>query len=223
MKRVITLTLAVLCLALQPVKAQKSEATDNFKYHKAIEILDEGGSTSEARNLAYENIQENPKHIDSYLLIADINRRDGDFASAIRVVDEAMKNNHKKSGFSEAVLLWWKGIIYEEMGDIRKAAETMEIVVKMARKEKSEHLSSMMENLAQFRFDLKEYDASDKVYQEMIDMDESALLPKIGLARNQNARENYDEALKILSECAMYDKDYAEIYRFRMHAYEGKK
>ena len=223
MKRVITLTLAVLCLALQPVKAQKSEATDNFKYHKAIEILDEGGSTSEARNLAYENIQENPKHIDSYLLIADINRRDGDFASAIRVVDEAMKNNHKKSGFSEAVLLWWKGIIYEEMGDIRKAAETMEIVVKMAKKEKSEHLSSMMENLAQFRYDLKEYDVADKVYQEMIDMDESALLPKIGLARNQNARENYDEALKILSECAMYDKDYAEIYRFRMHAYEGKK
>ena len=223
MKSILTLMLAVLSLTLQPLSAQKTEGTDNFKYHKAVEILDEGGDPAEARKLASENIKENPGHIDSYLLIAGIDRREKDFSSALRLVDQAMKNNTKKSGFSEAVLLWWKGIIYEEMGDVKKAAETMEIVVKMAKKEKSEHLSSMMENLAQFRYDLKEYDAADKVYQEMIDMDESALLPKIGLARNQNVRENYDEALKILSECAMYDKDYAEIYRFRMHAYEGKK
>ena len=146
MRRFITIMLAVLCLTLQPVKAQKSEATDNFKYHKAVEILDEGGDPKEARKLAYDNIKENPKHIDSYLLIAGVDRREGDFASAMKFVDQAMKNNHKKSGFSEAVLLWWKGIIYEEMGDVRKAAETMEIVVKMAKKEKSEHLSSMMEN-----------------------------------------------------------------------------
>ena len=223
MRRFITLTLAVLCLALQPMKAQKSEATDNFKYHKAVEILDEGGDPAEARKLASENIKENPKHIDSYLLIASIDRREKDYASALRIVDQAMKNNSKKSGFSEAVLLWWKGIIYDELGDSRKAVETMEQVVKMARKEKSEHLASMLENLAQFRYDLKEYDASDKIYAELKKMDESSLLPDIGLARNQIAREKYDEALAILDECVKYDRDYAEIYRFRMHAYEGKK
>lgn len=106
--------LAVLSLTLQPLSAQKTEGTDNFKYHKAVEILDEGGDPAEDRKLAVENIKENPKHIDSYLLIAGVDRREGDFASAMRIVDQAMKNNHKKSGFSEAVLLWWKGIIYEE-------------------------------------------------------------------------------------------------------------
>ena len=155
MRRFITLTLAVLCLALQPMKAQKSETADNFKYHKAVEILDEGGDPAEARKLASENIKENPKHIDSYLLIASIDRCEKDYASALRIVDQAMKNNSKKSGFSKAVLLWWKGIIYDELGDSRKAVETMEQVVKMARKEKSEHLASMLENLAQFRYDLK--------------------------------------------------------------------
>lgn len=223
MKHIIMLMLAVFSLALQPLSAQKTEGTDNFKYHKATEILDEGGDPAEARKLAVENIKENPKHIDSYLLIAGVDRREGDFASAMRIVDQAMKNNHKKSGFSEAVLLWWKGIIYEEMGELRKAAETMEVVVKMARKEKSEHLSTMLENLAQFRYDLKEYDASDAVYREMIKMDETALLPKIGLARNMNGRERYDEALALLDECVKYDRDYYEIYRFKMHAYKGKK
>ena len=223
MRKFITLTLAALCLALQPMSAQKKEGNDNFKYHKATEILDKGGNPQEARKLAVENIAENPKHIDSYLLVAGIDRREDDYASALSIIEQAMKNNHKKSGFSEAVLLWWKGIIYEEMGDVRKAAETMEIVVKMAKKEKSEHLSSMMENLAQFRYDLKEYDASDKIYHEIKKLDESSLLPEIGLARNLIAREKYDEALTILNECVKYDRDYAEIYRFRMRAYEGKK
>ena len=223
MRRFITIVLAVLCLALQPLSAQKTDGTDNFKYHKAVEILDEGGNPAEARKLAVENLKENPKHIDSYLLVAGIDRREEDYASALGMVDKAMKNNHKKSGYSDAVLLWWKGVIYEEMGDVRKAAETMEVVVKMAKKEKSEHLYTMFEALAQFRYDLKEYDASDAVYREMIKMNESALLPKVGLARNMNGREKYDEALALLDECAKYDKDYYEIYRFRMQAYKGKK
>lgn len=223
MRRFIIMTLAVIGLALQPLSAQNKEGSDNYKYYKACEIFDEGGDPAEARKLASENIEENPRHVDSYLLIAGIDRREKDFSSALRMVDQAMKNNTKKSGFSEAVLLWWKGIIYNELGDTRKAVETMQQVVKIAKKEKSDHLSSMLENLAQFHYDLKEYDASDKVYHEIKKLDESSLLPDIGLARNLIAREKYDEAFAILDECAKYDRDYAEIYRFRMRAYEGKK
>ena len=103
MKRILTIILAVFCMALQTTSAQKkSEASDNFKYHKAVEILDEGGDPAEARKLASENIKEYPKHIDSYLLIASIDRREKDYASALRIVDQAMKANSKKSGLSEA-------------------------------------------------------------------------------------------------------------------------
>ena len=223
MKKLLLLTLTVFCLALQPMSAQKKEGTDNFKYYKAKEILDKGGDPQEARKLATENIKENPKHIDSYLMVASIDRNARDYASAMRIVEQAMKNNYKNSGFTESVLLWWKAIIYEELGDYQKAANLMEQVVKLARKQSKEHLPTMMENLAQFRYDLKEYDASDAVYRELMKMDESSLLPKIGIARNLNAREKYDEALAVLDECAKYDRDYAEVYRFRMHAYKGKK
>ena len=96
MKKFIMLVLAVSSLALQPLSAQKTEGTDNFKYYKAVEILDEGGDPAEARKLAVENLQENPKHIDSYLLVAGIDRGEEDYASALGMVDKAMKNNHKK-------------------------------------------------------------------------------------------------------------------------------
>ncbi len=217
------LMLAVLSLALQPLSAQKTEGTDNYKFHKAVEILDEGGDPMEARKLAGENLKENPKHIDSYLLIAGVDRKMKDYATALHSVEQAMKHNHKNSGFSDALLLWWKGIIYDEIGDSHKAVETMELAVKLAKKNDKEHLVSMMEDLAQFRYDLKEYDISDAVYREMMKIEESSLLPRIGLARNMIAREQYDDALAALEECRKFDRNYAEIYRFQMQAYNGKK
>ena len=217
------LTLAVLSLALQPLSAQKTEGSDNYKFHKAVEILDEGGDPMEARKLAGENLKENPKHIDSYLLIAGVDRKMKDYATALHSVEQAMKHNHKNSGFSDALLLWWKGIIYDEIGDSHKAVETMELAVKLAKKNDKEHLVSMMEDLAQFRYDLKEYDISDAVYREMMKIEESSLLPRIGLARNMIAREQYDDALAALEECKKFDRNYAEIYRFQMQAYNGKK
>ena len=223
MKRIVTIIMAVFCLAILPLSAQKKEGSDNFKYHKATEILDKGGNPQEARKLAMENIKENPKHIDSYLLVAGIDRSEDDYASALGIIEQALKNNHKNSGFSSALLLWWKGIIYGEIGDTNRAVETMEEVVKLARKTDKEHVTSMMEDLAQFHYNLKDYDSSDKVYLDIMKMDEANLLPRIGLARNMNARERYDDALEILEECLKYDKDYAEIYRFQMQSYEGKK
>lgn len=223
MKKLLLLTLATLSLTLQPISAQKKEGNDNYKYYKAVEILDDGGDPHEARRLAVENFKENPKHIDSYLLVAGIDRHEEDYANALRLIEEAMKNNHRNSGVSTAVLLWWKGIIYNEIGDTGRAVETMEQVVKLARKTDKEHLISMMENLAQFYYNLKDYDASDRVCREIMKTDESDLLPRIGLARNMNARGKYDDALAILDECMKYDKDYSEIYRFQMQSYEGKK
>lgn len=223
MRKLIILTLAALCLALQPMSAQKKEGNDNYKYYKAVEILEEDGDPRDAKRLAMENIEDNPKHIDSYLLVAGIYRGDGDYANALGVIEQAMENNHRNSGISTALLTWWKGIIYGEIGNFGRAVETVGQAVKLARKTDKEHLISMMENLAQFHYDLKDYDASDKVYREIMGLDESALLPRIGLARNMNARERYDDALSILNECLKYDKDYSEIYRFQVQSYEGKK
>ena len=222
MKRIIILTITLMCMSLQVMTAQ-TKGNDNYKYHKAVEILDEGGDRAQARKLASENIEDNPGHIDSYLLIATIDRMQKDYSSALRVINKAMEKNTRRSGVTDAVLLWWKAIIYDETGDTPRAVETMEQAIRMARKQKSEHLVSMLENMGQFYYDLKRFDSSDVIYRELKKLDESTLLPEIGIARNHIGREQYDEALAILDECMKHDRDYAEIYRFMMHAYEGKK
>lgn len=223
MKRLIILTLSVLCLALQPMSAQTNEGTGEYKYRKAIEILEERGDPQEARTLLEENIQEYPKFIPSYLALAGMDRSDENYGAALKTIGRAMANNHRKSGITDSNLLWWKGIIYDEMGESQKALSTMQQAVKLARKQDKENLTDMLETLAQIHFDLKQYEESDEVYYEMRSMDETHQLPMIGLARNLIAREKYDEALDILEDCKKYDRDYAEIYRFQVKAFEGKK
>lgn len=224
MRNIITLTLAVLCLALQPVSAQKrSEGTGNYKYHKALEILQDDGDPAEARRLVAENIEENPKHIDSYMLLVAIDRNEEEYASALHVLNEVEKVNYKGSGIPESKILWWRASVYNDLEEYGQAVAVMEEALKKGRKQDKENLSGMLEAMAQFYYNNEDYDASDRIYRELLKMDDSALLPKVGIARNLNAREQYDQALALLDECLKYDSDYAEIYRFRMQAYEGKK
>ena len=223
MKRMLTLAMAVLCIALYPVSAQKSEVNENDKYYKAREIIDAKGDLNKAAELLRDNVKEYPKHIPSYVLLASLDRRYERYGDALRLLDLAIKNNHKTSGFSEAYLLWWKGLVYEDMDEDKKGIEVMNQAVKYAKKQKDSNLMDMLQLLAQLHYNLKQYDESDRVYSQMRIIDDTEQLPMIGLARNMIAREQYDEALAMLEASKKYDEDYDEIYRFQVQAYEGKK
>ena len=94
MKRTILLTITALCMALQVMTAQ-TKSNDNYKYHKALEILRGDGDPAEARKLLADNIKENPKHIDSYMLMVAIDRNEEDYASALHVLNDVVKVNYK--------------------------------------------------------------------------------------------------------------------------------
>ena len=68
MKKILILTLAVFGLALLPMSAQMTEGPGSYKYNKAIEMLESDGDPDEVMKLLEENIDENPKHIGSYVL-----------------------------------------------------------------------------------------------------------------------------------------------------------
>ena len=160
MRNIITLTLAVLCLALQPVSAQKrSEGTSNYKYHKALEILQEDGDPADARRLVAENIEENPKHIDSYMLLVAIDRNEEEYASALHVLNEVEKVNYKGSGIPESKILWWRASVYNDLEEYGQAVAVMEEALKKGRKQDKENLSGMLEAMAQFYYNNEDYDA----------------------------------------------------------------
>ena len=221
MKRILIVAMTILLIAVQSLSAQKVGDNQNDRYYKAREILENGGDRNKAAELLTENIDEYPQHIPSYLLMVGMERNAENYGEALRLIDRAMKNNHKKSGIDNAQLLWWKASIYADMDEDEKGIAVMQQAVKMVAKSDESRLMDMLQLLAQLHYNLKQYDESDKVYSRMRKIDETEQLPMIGLARNMIARENYDEALAILEDCKKYDEDYPEIYRFELAAYEG--
>lgn len=222
MMKKLTLLLSLLCLLVLQANAQP-QGQDNYKYHKAIELIENNGDLKQVRKLINENIQENSKHILSYVTLTQLNMHEGDYSAALACIEKALKLNYKKSGTSDALLQWWKAVVYEEMGELEKATPLMEIALKLARKDDKENLIPIMEDLADMYFNQKNYQAADGVYNEMLKLDEGAQKPRLGLARNMIAREQYDAGLQLLEECKKYNKENPNVYRLQVKAYEAKK
>ena len=207
MKKYISIFILLFVLFGQMVSAQQTESADNYSYYKAIELIDNDGDLKEARRLINENIRQNPKHILSYVAIVQLDMNDRDYASALRNIEKALKTNYKKSGVSDAKLLWWKATIYDDMGDKEKAIPILESAVKLATKNKDEDLMSMMDRLADLYHDVKDYNTSDAIYRQMIKIDEFVMDPKFGLVKNMIARGAYDKAGAMLDECRKFNKE----------------
>lgn len=222
MTKKLTLFLAVLCLFALPMNAHP-QPQDNYKYHRAVELIENEGDLKEVRKLLNENIQENPKHILSYITLVQLDMHEGDYSAALARIGKARELNYKKSGATDANLMWWEASIYEQMQEWGKAVAVMETAVEKARKEDKENLPDMIDNLAEIYFKQKDYHASDAAYKELLKLDEGAQKPRLGLARNMIAREQYDFALQMLEECRKYNKENPNIYKFQVKAYEAKK
>jgi clan AA aspartic protease (TIGR02281 family) len=222
MNKLIILFLAIICLVVQPLSAQTNEQ-NNYKYHKAIELIESDGDLKQVRKLLNENISENPKHISSYVTLVQVDMHDGDYGAALAGIEKAIKLNYWKSGTSNALLQWWKAVIFEDMGKMERAIPIMEGAVKMARKDDKDNLVHMLDDLADMYFSQKNYSAADGLYNEMLKLDEGSQKPMLGLARNMNAREQYEDALKMIEECMKLNAENPNIYKLQVNAYEGLK
>ena len=114
----LTLILLIFCLFVFQLSAQPQE---NYKYHKAVELIENDGDLKEVRKLLNENLQDNTKHIMSYVVLTQLDMHEGNYSAALACIDKALKLNYKKSGTSDALLQWWKAVVYEEMGELEKA------------------------------------------------------------------------------------------------------
>lgn len=222
MKQFSILVLAVLYFSLQPVFAQKKGiSTDNYGYYKAMEIIEERGFVPEAQELLKENIANNPGHILSYLPLITAYREEGRFNDALQLVNAAIDANHKNSEVSDARLLWWKSCIYEDFGNIDGSIALMEQAVKKGKKSKEKGLEDFQKALAEMYYDAGRYNDADRVYHELLKVNNDSQLAMVGISRNLIAREKYADALEILLFCEKMDPNYYEIYRFKMQALYG--
>ncbi len=221
MKRIITIISALMLICFcGNVYAQKN-STNDYNLKKAYEVLNEEKDEAKALDLVTKQIRETPDNVDALILRARLLRRKHEFGQALQDINHALKvNKPKKTDVANSTLHWWKAYIYQDMGDWKSAAASFKTAYELAQKDDKDNLQSISFDYAQALFNLDDYDGADVIYNKMLALDEADQAAMIGLARNMVTREQYKEALELLDKCQKYDADYAEIYRFKMQAYD---
>ena len=222
MKKIVTLLAITLMTILSGnVYAQKNNTANDYNLKKAYEVLNEEKDEAKALDLVNKQLRETPDNVDALILRTRLLRRKNEFGQALQDINHALKvNKPKKSGTAMSTVHWWKAYIYQDMGDWENAAASLKTAYELAQKDDKDNLQSISFDYAQALFSLNDYDGADAIYRKMLSLDEADQAAMIGLARNMVTREQYKEALDMLNKCQKYDADYAEIYRFKMQAYD---
>ena len=222
MKRILPLMVAFLLATISSnVYAQKNKTENDYNLKKAYEVLNEEKDEAKALDLVNKQIRETPDNVDALVLRVRLLRRKKDFGQALRDINQALKvNKPKKTEMQNSTLHWWKAYIYRDMGDNQNAAASFKTAYELAQKDDKDNLQSISFDYAQSLYDLEDLAAADAIYRKMLALDEADQAAMIGLARNMVKREQYKEAIELLDKCQSFDADYAEIYRFKMQAYD---
>ena len=189
MKKFIFIVIMVVCGLTGTMSAQTNKGSD-YNYQKAEEVMREKGDVKKAMEYLRKQLDIDPEHMDSYLMMMGLYRNEKEYGSALQVANKALKINPKKSNVSDGLLYWWRSVIYEEMGDNTKAAADMEKAVKVTKKGRDRSWRDIMIAYAQMKYDSTDYAGADAVYKILLKDDETDQLAMVGMARCQTQTRN---------------------------------
>ena len=223
MKRIFILLSAIM-LTLTGIDAlsQKKNPVYDYNLRKAYEVLRDENDEAKALDLVDSQLLETPDNVNALLLRVRLLRHKEEYAFALSDINRAIKvNKPRKSGTSNSYLYWWKGYVYMDMDEDKKAAECFAEAYRLARKDNPDKLQEIAFDYAQSLYNLDDLAGADAVYRQMLADDEADQAAMVGLARNMIDRGEFRDALDLLIACEKLDASYSEIYRFKFSALRG--
>lgn len=175
------------------------------KYDEAIEFFN-------------KDIQENPKNGYSFIWIATIRDYRQEYGMALTAADLALKYLPKKDVDYVAFALSTRAGVYLHLEDSVKALADYSEAVRLNPKEAQPY-----EERAQLYFELEKYDLSDADYRKMTELKPGDVMGYMGLGRNANVQERWEEAIKQFDYVTKLASDYSSGYSFRAESFIGLK
>ena len=215
MKKTLTLIVGLLLLAAIPACGQSRNSSD-YNYRKACDALFEDEDSEKALKLINEQLEETPKHADSYCLRARIRMDEEKFDAALRDLTLALQYHNSKTDVYKSTLYLWRGAIYSIMEKNEEAVQEYLQAVKYAKKDNPSKVQDYKFRLGQAYYDLGDISKADGVFLDMLKDDAGDGAAMVGLSRNCLKLEKYEDGLKWLEKAESYDASYSQIYRFKM-------
>lgn len=190
---------------------------DTYNYNRGLEEL-RNENYEEALNYLNKEVESDPKNGYAYSWIAMIRHSQEEYGRALTSVNLALKNLPKKDGEFIAATYNIRAGVYLALEDTIKALNDYASAIKACPTEENAY-----EKRAQIYYEQGKYDLADADYRQLIKLDQGGVMGYMGIGRNRNAQNKWDEAIEQFNYVANMYNDYSSVYSFRAEAYIGKE
>ena len=191
---------------------QVQEAKD-YNFFRAREVMNESGDYEKALGLLGKQLQESPGDVKTFVFRCQLNRDLGRYGDALADINAAIKNNNRKSGFSEASLYWWKAWVYDAMDDRDGSMRNLELAYSAARKNRKnegENYAKLCHNYCNKLTRAGRNAESLAICRELMKEDESDIVAASLASRNMLAAGDIEGAGSIIREYSRFGSDNTE-------------
>ena len=204
-------------------ESQVQEAKD-YNFFWAREVMNESGDYEKALGLLGKQLQSAPGDVKTLVFRCQLYRDLGRYGEALADINAAIKNNNRKSGYSEAVLYWWKAWVYDAMGDkdgnMQNLAKAYSLA-KKNRKGEGENYANLCHNYCDKLTRAGRDAESLAICRELMKEDEADIVAASLAARNMLAAGDIEGAGKIIREYSRFGSDNTEFDYASMKYWEA--
>lgn len=197
------------------VMAQNIKRPESYNYLRGVEAVQKE-NTEEALDYFNKDIQENPKNGYSYSWIAMLRLHTEEYGRALTAADMAIKLLPKKDPEYVIFAYSTRASVYLNLEDTVKAITDYTTAIRVKSDE-----TSLYEKRAQIYYEQGKYELADADYRKMIDLKPGETMGYMGLGRNANAQEHWNDAIKQFDYVTKLANDYSSGYSFRAESYIG--
>ena len=217
MKLKILLFLSFCASVLTLWAKTENKQPDTYAYTRGVEAYNEE-KYADAMDWFNRDLSEHPDNGYAYVYISIIRYGNKEYGKALSAIDNALKKLPKKDKEWRSTTFASRAEVYTAMGDTIKALQDLSHAIQT-----DPSNASFYNSRAQLYYEQKNYALADADYHKIINLDQGDVMGYMGIGRNANAQERWDDAINQFDFVIKLAPNYSSGYSFRVDAYIGKK
>lgn len=211
----IILFLMVLCST--SVWAQKEKRPNSYNFTRGMEAI-QNNNVEEALEYLNKEIGENPDNGYAFSLIALVRTYLAEYGKALTAANMAIKKIPSKDKEYVSFAYSTRAAIHLNLEDTVRAIEDYSQAIRAMPED-----SKIYNRRAQIYYEQGKYSLADADYNKMISLNEGDVMGYMGIGRNANSMERWDDAIKQFDYVIKLASDYSSGYSFRAESFIGLK
>lgn len=195
--------------------AQNVKRPESYNYQRGVEAVQKE-QWKEAYEFFNKELKDNPKNGYAYSWITLLRWNDAEYGLALNAANMAIKYLPHKDVEYMRLSYRNRAKTYLCLEDTIKALADYAMAIKI-----DNQYENSYEERAQIYYELGKYDLADADYKKMIELKPGETMGYMGMGRNANAQERWEEAVKQFDYVTKLSKDYSQVYSFRAESFVG--